>query len=401
MSQRRKVEAGKKRDERSIRKAHQVKRRQKEVFSSYFLEDQNYAGFSNQLATLGLKLRDIPGDGNCLFRALGDQLDGNNRRHHYHRSETVKYMIENRNDFEPFVEDDCSFHDHVRKLSLDGTYAGNDSIVAFARNNAVNVVIHQLNAPMWTINGVDSGRGLPTRQLHIAYHNGDHYSSVRKLNDNTEAPNNIKLAVKSEIGGKPSSGGSKERGKRKQMSPKLRRQAEQVMNITGCQDTKLILDALDDCSFDIDTTVSMVLQIMHLSSDGSGEEDLVGGGKSSTKRHPRSPEITPPPTTGTTDKRSTGDRKMTKSASKNHMQAVADEKRSTPEKTTSTAQDKKTNKTSQKRLSNRQRKEQARRDRKKRSNEERRSRGTGPGGQNNNSDSDENIIVTNIKLLNI
>ena len=49
---------------------------------------------------------------NCLFRALGDQLDGNNRRHHYHRSETVKYMIENRNDFEPFVEDDCSFHDH-------------------------------------------------------------------------------------------------------------------------------------------------------------------------------------------------------------------------------------------------------------------------------------------------
>merc|ERR1712136_614591 len=363
-----------------------------------------YAGFSNQLATLGLKLRDIPGDGNCLFRALGDQLDGNNRRHHYHRSETVKYMIENRNDFEPFVEDDCSFHDHVRKLSLDGTYAGNDSIVAFARNNAVNVVIHQLNAPMWTINGVDGGR-VPTRQLHIAYHNGDHYSSVRKLNDNTEAPNNIKLAVKSEIGGKPSSGGSKERGKRKQMSPKLRRQAEQVMNITGCQDTKLILDALDDRSFDIDTTVSMVLQIMHLSSDGSGEEDLVGGGKSSTKRHPRSPEITPSPTTGTTDKKSTGDRKVTKSLSKNHMQPVADEKRSsgaTPEKTTSTAQDKKTNKTSQKRLSNRQRKEQARRDRKKRSNEEKRSRGgTAPGGQNNNSDSDENIIVTNIKLLNI
>ena len=48
------------------------------------------------------------------------------------------------------------------------------------------------------INGVDGGR-VPTRQLHIAYHNGDHYSSVRKLNDNTEAPNNIKLAVSIEI----------------------------------------------------------------------------------------------------------------------------------------------------------------------------------------------------------
>ena len=42
----------------------------------------------------------------------------------------------------------------VRKLSLDGTYAGNDSIVAFARNNAVNVVIHQLNAPMWTVSNL-------------------------------------------------------------------------------------------------------------------------------------------------------------------------------------------------------------------------------------------------------
>ena len=39
----------------------------------------------------------------------------------------------------------------MRKLRQDGTYAGNDAIVAFARRNGVNVVIHQLNAPMWTV----------------------------------------------------------------------------------------------------------------------------------------------------------------------------------------------------------------------------------------------------------
>ena len=84
-----------------------------------------------------------------------------------------------------------------------------------------------------------------------------------------------------------------------------------------------------------------------------GEEDLFGGDKSSTKRHPRSPETTPPPTAGTADKRLTSDRKITKSLSKNHIQAVADEKKSgeTHEKTTSKAQEKKTNKTSQKRVS--------------------------------------------------
>ena len=37
-----------------------------------------------------------------------------------------------------------------------------------------------------------------TKQLHIAYHNGDHYSSVRRVGDNTESPTNIRLKVHSE-----------------------------------------------------------------------------------------------------------------------------------------------------------------------------------------------------------
>ena len=38
-----------------------------------------------------------------------------------------------------------------------------------------------------------------TRQLHLAYHNGDHYSSVRTLGDNTESPTSIRLKVKNYI----------------------------------------------------------------------------------------------------------------------------------------------------------------------------------------------------------
>jgi hypothetical protein len=34
-----------------------------------------------------------------------------------------------------------------------------------------------------------------TKQIHIAYHNGDHYSSVRKINDNTESPASIQVKV--------------------------------------------------------------------------------------------------------------------------------------------------------------------------------------------------------------
>uniref|UniRef100_A0A8C9EME0 ubiquitinyl hydrolase 1 n=1 Tax=Pavo cristatus TaxID=9049 RepID=A0A8C9EME0_PAVCR len=108
-------------------------------------------GLVRQLRALGLKLREVPGDGNCLFRALGDQLEGHSRNHLRHRQETVEYMIKQREDFEPFVEDDVPFEKHVTNLAKPGTFAGNDAIVAFARNNQMNVVIHQLNAPLCAV----------------------------------------------------------------------------------------------------------------------------------------------------------------------------------------------------------------------------------------------------------
>lgn len=49
---------------------------------------------------------------NCLFRALNDQLEGHTRNHLKYRYETVQYMKEHRNDFEPFVEDDVPFDQH-------------------------------------------------------------------------------------------------------------------------------------------------------------------------------------------------------------------------------------------------------------------------------------------------
>lgn len=39
----------------------------------------------------------------------------------------------------------------VANLAKPGTFAGNDAIVAFARNNQINVVIHQLNTPLWQV----------------------------------------------------------------------------------------------------------------------------------------------------------------------------------------------------------------------------------------------------------
>ena len=67
----------------------------------------------------------------------------------------------------------------VSELAKDGTYAGNDAIVAVSRACAVNVVIHQLGAPHWEVLAPLAPESRQT--LHIAYLRGEHYCTVCPL----------------------------------------------------------------------------------------------------------------------------------------------------------------------------------------------------------------------------
>lgn len=92
-------------------------------------------------------------------------------------------------------------------------FPGNDSIVAFARLKNVSVVIHQLNEPLWQVHGSADGATPCEREVHISYHNGDHYNSVRRIGElnSTDAPN-IKISVQE---GK----GAQSRGRSRSKSP--------------------------------------------------------------------------------------------------------------------------------------------------------------------------------------
>ncbi|MEQ2182664.1 hypothetical protein GOODEAATRI_024599 [Goodea atripinnis] len=136
-----KGELERKRDERAVRRAIAKDRKNRPQDND---EGAEFVSFSNQLQALGLKLREVPGDGNCLFRALGDQLEGHSRGHLRLRQETVQYMMSHRQDFEPFI------------------------------NGAEKQVC---------------------RELHIAYRYGDHYDSVRRIGDNSESPAQLCIEV--------------------------------------------------------------------------------------------------------------------------------------------------------------------------------------------------------------
>ncbi|XP_022109291.1 OTU domain-containing protein 3-like [Acanthaster planci] len=281
-----------KRDERAIRNGYRKQQRD----ASYLADDENFAGFATQIQTVGLELRDVPGDGNCLFRALGDQMDGHGRNHLKHRAETVQYILEHRDDFEPFVEDDVPFDRHIENLAKSGTYAGNDSIVAFARRHGLNVVIHQLNAPDWKVSGSDRPEA---RELHIAYHNGDHYSSVRKFGDKSQEPTKFKSSdprkhVDSREKTKHkdtndhsscgASAGNDITVDRAWSNGSMDDMVLRIMDATGCQDAGLISDTLEDNQYDVEATIDFILQFLQEDiqpDDQTASKDATGNPESS------------------------------------------------------------------------------------------------------------------------
>ncbi|XP_069431202.1 OTU domain-containing protein 3 isoform X1 [Ovis canadensis] len=273
----RKAEAERKRDERAARRALARERRNRPESGGGGGCEEEFVSFANQLQALGLKLREVPGDGNCLFRALGDQLEGHSRNHLKHRQETVDYMIKQREDFEPFVEDDIPFEKHVASLAKPGTFAGNDAIVAFARNHQLNVVIHQLNAPLWQIRGTDKSNG---RELHIAYRHGEHYDSVRRINDDSEAPARLRTEFQM-LHQDESNKREKSKAKGVDFEDDLRDEVEdavqKVCNATGCSDFNLIVQNLEAENYNIESAIIAMLQ-MNQGRRNNAEENLESSG---------------------------------------------------------------------------------------------------------------------------
>jgi len=68
--------------------------------------------------------RDTTADGNCLFRAVSDQIWGTEVHHARVRQDCVKFISDNKEDFQPFI--DGEFDDFLRETSTLGEFAGNE-----------------------------------------------------------------------------------------------------------------------------------------------------------------------------------------------------------------------------------------------------------------------------------
>ncbi|KAI6030196.1 hypothetical protein EDC04DRAFT_2923950 [Pisolithus marmoratus] len=186
--------------------------------------EQNTQQLTEQLRSLGLYAAPTLGDGNCLFRALSDQLYGSPSRHVQLRRDVCDWIEHHRQRYEPFCEDERGLTVHLECMRQQGTYGGHLELSAFAHFARRNVKVIQpglVYVIEWNAGGDEadtSVRGLmgtqtttdeagdpreqrrlrrqqkreetcgeavqeesPEDTVYVAYHDWEHFSSVRNL----------------------------------------------------------------------------------------------------------------------------------------------------------------------------------------------------------------------------
>lgn len=62
------------------------------------------------------------GDGNCLFRALSDQVHGSESRHAPMRKDVCDWIADHKSRYAPFVEDERGLDVHLRCMRENGDF---------------------------------------------------------------------------------------------------------------------------------------------------------------------------------------------------------------------------------------------------------------------------------------
>ena len=146
------------------------KNRKKDEIDEEFIKD---------LEKLGYFIREVGGDGNCLFRSVSDQMDNNQNNYKLYREMCINYMKENKDEFIPFIEDDEPYDKYISRMEEDGEWGGNLEIYALSKVLNANFYIYIHKHPMYIVNNFEK----PKKNILLTYHEGKHYNSLRKLEE--------------------------------------------------------------------------------------------------------------------------------------------------------------------------------------------------------------------------
>jgi OTU-like cysteine protease. len=148
--------------------------------------DKYFNEFQEKLKAKGIYMRDVDGDGNCLFRSIADQLEGDEENHAKYREMAVEYIKKNKEHFAPFISEDEDIEKYIQDMSEDGTWGGHFELVALSAVLGVKFCLHLKDEEPVIVKSHEQKKF--SKIVHLAYHIDEHYSSVRKIGDNDKAP---------------------------------------------------------------------------------------------------------------------------------------------------------------------------------------------------------------------
>ena len=165
------------------------------------LDSSEVASFAKVLLAEGLELKEVDRDGNCFFRSLCDQVEGHEHDHEKYRVRVMEHVEAHEDEFAPFMsfgeseeEEDKDFGAYIERMKTDGEWAGQIELIAAASCLGVHIVVHQFEHPSYRIeckpeskpssskaSAKAKGSSKAVRDIHLSYHDGEHYNSVRVL----------------------------------------------------------------------------------------------------------------------------------------------------------------------------------------------------------------------------
>lgn len=122
----------------------------------------------------GLEIRKMAEDGNCLFRAVADQVYGDPEAYDMARQMCVDYMERERDHFSQFMTE--GFTSYCKRKRRDKVYGNNIEIQAFAE--MYNRPIHIYSYSTEPINIFQGSYNTDVPPVRLSYHHGNHYNSV-------------------------------------------------------------------------------------------------------------------------------------------------------------------------------------------------------------------------------
>lgn len=244
----RKEKSGRKRDEAGGASGEGCgpagrKRRGKEKRGRY-KGDVKFTSFREQLSRKGFRLQICAADGNCFFRAVGQQIEID---YETLRVDTCDYIAANAEIFRPFVEDeDETFEEYVKTMRDDGEWAGQPEMMAVSWGQGVSIWVHQAHPePTYLI---DAGNP-NAKVIHVSYHEGIHFNAVYPNAEAGEAVAKILAAGPAEVEGKTDA----------QHANTPTNDERLVMTSTGCSDLAAVRRVVERAAGDPARAIEIII----------------------------------------------------------------------------------------------------------------------------------------------